>query len=649
MSYGLKVEGTDSGGTFIVTDTDKNLRNLRVVDHGTFDTQITLDSPLQSNDLLFVKNPQEPTAGWETFTRTRWDPETGQNLTLLWEAPTYHYITLSSDEKTVYFKGGRIGSIGGSNRGFVSWYAYQGWDVAFDWFLVRDVGQIVSDGLSSNETHGLQILTEEVNGVQDIAFDSRAVINDKTFSINGVAPSNGSWSYSNIRTQFTYGESGSYVNIEHTAVGASVYDNGGYDGGLGGLRIRGLQVGVLGAYVYEGLLEFEEGGQGILWFPNNVALFSAKMYTGAPSGTGATDGSGTDTSGSDGTDESNSGVTETAVVGTIELATGQDNKITEGTDPSITYNVGVNNSGDYNLKVIRNSGSVGGGELNGTQKTFSGTSTSITITAANDSTSEIGWQGENFTLELRTGSTIGSGTLVQSSSFSLYDDDLSVTVLGTSGTRVDIPNSATNAYVYASFSSAGDTAVAGRIKDSSGTVIRSGFNFNYSGNTTILVTTGLPGGIGSTSTTTESYTLEAYSGNAWLSTPFTIRRLADDSSSSGVAQSNPTLSGSSSMTIESTEVSVNIFYSGMQSGEQIRMVDETGAVSSSATTAFGGTVTVTINSNLPAAGASETFTPQVKATGGDWTPKTGGNITITRQSSGGGFNPDTGGGDFSST
>lgn len=641
MSYGLKVEGTDAGGTFIVTDTDKNLRNLRVVDHGTFDTQITLDSPLQSNDLLFVKNPQEPTSGWESYIRSRWDPETGQHLRLVWTAPTYHYITLSSDEKTVYFKGGRIGSIGGSNRGFVSWYAYQGWDVAFDWFLVRDVGQIVSDGLSSNETHGLQILTGEVNGVQDIAFDSRAVINDKTFSINGVAPATSTWSYTNFRTQFTYGESGSYVNIEHTAVGASVYDNDGYDGGLGGLRIRGIQVGNLGSYVYEGLLEFEDGGQGILWFPNNVALFSAKMYTGAPSGGGAIDGGGTDTSGDDGTDEDDSGVTETDPVGTIELATGQDNKITEGTDPSITYNVGVNNSGTYNLKVIRNSGSVGGGELSGTQKTFTGTSTSMTITANNDSTSEVGWAGENFTLELKTGSTIGSGTLVQSSSFSLYDDDLSLTVLGTSGTRVDISNNATFAYLYATFSTVGEHSdvVAGRIRDSSGTIVRSGFVFEDSGTTTVTITSGLPGGTGSTSTTDKSYTLEAYNGNEWLSTPFTIRRLASSGSGGGVAQSNPNLSGNSNVTIESTEVTVGVSYSGMQSGEQIRMVDEAGAVSSSVTTAYYSSVTVTINNNLPAAGASETFTPQVKASGGNWTSKTGGNITITRESnSGGGFN-----------
>lgn len=322
--------------------------------------------------------------------------------------------------------------------------------------------------------------------------------------------------------------------------------------------------------------------------------------------------------------------------------------MTEGTDPSITYNVGVNQSGDYNLKVIRNSGSVGTGELNGTQKIFSGTSTSITITAANDSTSEIGWQGENFTLELRTGHTIGEGTLVQSSSFSLYDDDLSITVLGTTGTQVDIPNSANNAYVYASFSSVGSTAVEGRVKDSSGTVVRSLFYFNYSGNTTIFISAGLPGGIGSTSTTTGNYTLEAYNGNTWLSTPFTIRRLADDSSSSGVAQSNPTLSGNSIVTIEPTEVSYSVTYSGMQSGEQIRMVDAAGAVSSSVVTASAGTVSVSIDDNLPAAGANEIFTPQVKATGGDWTPKTGGNISITRES-GGGFNPDPGGGDFSST
>ena len=84
----------------------------------------------------------------------------------------------------------------------------------------------------------------------------------------------------------------------------------------------------------------------------------------------------------------------------------------------------------------------------------------------------------------------------------------------------------------------------------------------------------------------------------------------------------------------------------MQSGEQIRMVDSSGAVSSSATTAYYGFITVTINDNLPSAGASETFTPQVKATGGNWTAKTGGNITISRESSGG-YNPpnqDGGGG-----
>ena len=559
MAYGLLVEGTDAGGTFLVTDTDKNLRNLRVVDYGTGDTQITLDSALKPNDLLFVKSPREPAGGWETFIRYYNDPESGQMLQLYWTGPTYQYITLSADEKTINFKGGRVGSIGGNSRGFVRWYAYQDWDVEFDWFLVRDVGQIVSDGLSSNETHGIQILTEETDGVQDIAFDSRAVINDKTFSINGLAPASGTWSYQNLRTLFTYGESDSYVNIEHTAVGAGIYANGGYDGMTGGVRIRGLQVFSTGAYVYEGFLEFEDNGQGIVWFPNNVALFSAKMHTGAPSGTGATDGSGTDTGGNDETDESGSGVTQ--LVGTIELATGQDNKITEGTDPSITYNVGVNISGDYNLKVVRNSGSVGGGELSGTQKTFSGTSTSMTITANNDSTSEIGWQGENFTLELRLGSTLGSGDLVQSSTFSLYDDDLSVTVLGTSGTRVDIPNNATSAYVYASFSSAGGTAVAGRIKNSSGTVVRDGFTFSNTATTTILVTSGLPGGIGSTSATTGNYTLEAYNGNTWLSTPFTIRRLAGDSSSGSVAQSNPTLTGNSSVEIESTENSVNVSYS----------------------------------------------------------------------------------------
>lgn len=643
MAYGLKVEGTDAGGTFLVTDTNKNLRNLRVVDYGTNDTQITLDSALQPNDLLFVKNPQEPPGGWETFIRYYSSPEGGAPLTLYWSGPTYHYITLSSDEKTVSFKGGRVGSMGGS-RGYVKWYAYQAWDVAFDWFLVRDVGQIVNDGLSSNETHGLQILTEEINGVQDIAFDSRAIINDKTFNINGVAPSSGSWGFENLRTQFTYGESGSYVNIEHTAVGASQYANGGYDGTNGGLRIRGIQVGQSGAYVYEGLLDFEPNGAGILWFPNNVALFSAKMYTGAPSGTGASDGSGTDTSGDDGTDESGSGVTE--LNGTIQLASNQDNKITEGTDATIVYNVGVNVSGDYNLKVERDSGSVGGGELSGTQKTFTGTSTSMSITANNDTSSEIGWQGENFTLVLRTGSTIGSGTVVQSSSFTLYDDDLSITLVGTSGTRFDIDNDATYAYIDATFASAGNIQVAGRVKTSSGTVA-STFNFvTPYGNQQVPVSLSyLPGGQGTTSTTTENYTLEVYTGNAWLSTPFSIRRLAGSSSNNGVAQSSPSLESSYSNTISTNDTSITINYSGMTVGEQLRMVDASGNISSATITAQAVFVGITINSNLPSSG-SKVYTPQVKATGGSWTPKTGGNVSVTRSTGSQGPGNGFGGGDF---
>ena len=73
------------------------------------------------------------------------------------------------------------------------------------WFVMSN--KLLVMVYPSNETHGLQILTEEVTNVQDIAFDSRAVINDKTFSINAVAPASNSWSYSNIRTQFTYDES----------------------------------------------------------------------------------------------------------------------------------------------------------------------------------------------------------------------------------------------------------------------------------------------------------------------------------------------------------------------------------------------------------------------------------------------------------
>ena len=58
MSYGMKVEGNDVGGNFIVTDTDLGLVNLQVVDSGTNDHTITLDTALQPTDLLFVKSPQ---------------------------------------------------------------------------------------------------------------------------------------------------------------------------------------------------------------------------------------------------------------------------------------------------------------------------------------------------------------------------------------------------------------------------------------------------------------------------------------------------------------------------------------------------------------------------------------------------------------
>ena len=52
MSYGLRVDGTDSGGTFIVTDTDKNLVNLQVVEVGTATHVLNLDSPLGPTDFL---------------------------------------------------------------------------------------------------------------------------------------------------------------------------------------------------------------------------------------------------------------------------------------------------------------------------------------------------------------------------------------------------------------------------------------------------------------------------------------------------------------------------------------------------------------------------------------------------------------------
>jgi len=193
---------------------------------------------------------------------------------------------------------------------------------------------------------------------------------------------------------------------------------------------------------------------------------------------------------------------------------------TEGSGTvAFTATISNQQSSTFNWQITRNSGTVGSGEFStATSGTFTSTSYNISVGITNDSTSEINYQGETFTITLRSGGTVGSGTFLDSSTFTVYDDDTVV-----SASNVTIPNNATIHDVTFTNTMVAAASISGRIKNASNTVIKTFTAVNGSNTVTSIADVPSAGG-------TATYYIELYNGVAWLSgSSYTVTRLGTPS------------------------------------------------------------------------------------------------------------------------
>lgn len=189
---------------------------------------------------------------------------------------------------------------------------------------------------------------------------------------------------------------------------------------------------------------------------------------------------------------------------------------TEGSgNVAFTATIFNRQSSTFNWKITRNSGTVGSGEFStATSGTFTSTSYNISVGITNDSSSEINYQGESFTITLRSGSTVGSGTLLDSSTFTVYDNDTVISV-----SNISIPNDWTFHYITFTNTMVASANISGRIKNASNTVVKTFTAVN--GSNTV---NGIPDAPSAGSTAT--YYIELYNGATWLSAgSYTVTRL----------------------------------------------------------------------------------------------------------------------------
>lgn len=618
MSYGLRVDGTDSGGTFIVTDTDKNLVNLQVVEVGTATHVLNLDSPLGPTDFLFVRNPSAANGSYETFSKLYNTLNGYQHVSFT--HPQFYYCVLNTARTQITFQGGALDAVDFGYQSGPVGIVYRGFDVKFDYFIVRDVGEIIADGLQATDDYGLQVFTS--NG--DIAFDSRAVITNNTFAINSAAQPGGSSSPSTNTSLFTFGESNSYVNIEWTAFGAQFHSDGiqDTDGGLqgAGVYLRGAGITNSGCYIYDGFLDAEPG-VGFYWFPVQYAVYGATLHTGAPAG-GGTSGGGT-TSGGDGT----GGSSNQTATGTLDI---NSTTFLEGED--IVFTATTTISGNYNIQIQRISGESGSGEFTDPHTTFNGTTKTHTVPTFNDSVKELGWQGEEFTATLRTGNTVGSGTSLDSVSFTLYDNDGYTTLVGATSSKYTIASDDTFAapiFFYQSQGTTGSIPARIRLGTSSGTIIKT-FNLPDGVNQTVQIDTNLPPEL-----STFTYVLQLYTGSdaeGWRDArTFYIER-EQDSGLTGTIPTSSATPSQGSQVIAGGEIDYSQTFTGMTAGEQIQVVNTSGVAQSSIVDVPAGTspTSITIN-GIPSGSAGTTVThrARVRRNLGNWVNKA--TYTVTRQ------------------
>ena len=186
MAYGIEVVGEDSNGSYLVTDSSKDLINYTVVAAGSA-TSVNLTSTQGLKPLVFIKPPSGA-----TLTNTLYGCQFATGNIRTFKKAT---LTYTSQNNSV-----TIGALS---------------DATMDYFVVKDMTGITYSG---SNTYGIQILTS--NG--DIAVDSRRFLSNDTFTISNIK---GARTVSGNNGQIYYDTTRRYVNSEFTQMFANSYSS----------------------------------------------------------------------------------------------------------------------------------------------------------------------------------------------------------------------------------------------------------------------------------------------------------------------------------------------------------------------------------------------------------------------------------------
>lgn len=150
MSFGIEVIGKDSSGSFIVTDTGKNLLGYSIIAAGAGSSVQITGSTKQP--LIFV-NATGVTAADTAGIVSRWDPS---NNTFYFYSPVVHNYTTSPLDADIQLTARAV-----------------------NYFAVQSMDEVSAD---TSQTHGVQIMAS--NG--DVMVDSRSFPVNGTFFISKI-------------------------------------------------------------------------------------------------------------------------------------------------------------------------------------------------------------------------------------------------------------------------------------------------------------------------------------------------------------------------------------------------------------------------------------------------------------------------------
>lgn len=384
MSYGLRIIGSDGGGTFTVSDTELDILNLIVTDAGRAHS-FTLPGGLQEGDMVFVKNPTAPLeAAFQP--QTIQVPDDYDTRTITFYEP-YAY-TMQVSGTTVSFHGtdvqGYLPMIDGE-YGNVELQKYAGWQAEMDYFVVRKSSVIMSDPNTyrNDLDEGIRVIDSK----GEVAFDSRALTTNYTFNIVSYLPPLLTNSIGTQESQYVLvKETDEYVNIDWTVRN----NNSSFFFGLnlwgGSTRASAIDADI----GYTG-----SGDQRLQVYPTG-SLFGATLTLG-PSGYVPVDGGG------DLDDDSD--LDPVDVTGSLTYQSGS--AVTEG--QSISFNASTSVEGSYHVRVFQTSGS--GEDLSSDRSAFYGNSQTVTFnTVSPTSTRSVQYN--------RTDNYIGTYSRTRTSSYS---------------------------------------------------------------------------------------------------------------------------------------------------------------------------------------------------------------------------------------